>query len=221
MSGNKLKTTLSRAPLAPIIIAAAIVLVIVLLLVYGIFAMLSLRIIDILLCAGGLYLLIRYALRHFDSTLEFIRACRKNGTDSLNRLKKRNLLDHADAEYNNADALRFRPENSGFSPRSFTLRQNMLTPNFIFIMAENVVFTYDDVRRVSFCSRNSTDTPKLAGLSESCTVLQLTFADNSCFDFYVCKGARAAAPTEDIICREIIGIIEQLAPHCEIDLSIR
>lgn len=221
MSRKSLEHTLGRAPLAPVFFVSAAVLITLLLTAYGIFAAVTLRIIDLLICIAGIYFLIKYALRHFGSTLKAVEQSKKNGAESLNRLKSRNLLEQAAEEYNGADALRFRPESSGFSPEKFTLHQNILTPNFIFIMTDNAVFEYGDIRSVGFYRRNAAKLFPIGFAEESITTLTLITTTGERFDFYTCRGALADTPAEDIICGQIVGIIEQLNPECEIDFSIK
>ena len=221
MSANNLKAMLSRPPLAPIMLIVAVIIIIICLLVYGIYAAITLRIIDLLICICGLFFLIQYLLRHFRETLAFTEKCRKNGAESTKMLEFDGLLEQADAEYNSADSLKFRPSSGGISPQSFIQRQNAMTPSFVFIMSENTVLRYSDIKSLSFYRRSSNERLKAAGLDDSCTVLVLTTLSNCSYDFYICKGALAESPTEDIICRQIINITEQLTPDCEIDLSVK
>lgn len=221
MSRNRLEAMLGRAPLAPMIIVSAMAIAAVSLLAYGIFAAISLRIIDLLICIGGLYFIVRYLLQHFRGTLAFTEKCKKNGIESAARLERRGLLDQADTEYNSTDVFRFRQSEGGLSPENFVMRHNALTPSFVFIMSENAVFSYDEIKAVAFYRRGKANRTKFAGLDEDCTVLELTSVNNVGFNLYACKGAFASSPTDDIICRQIIDIIEQLAPDCKIDLSVK
>lgn len=212
---------LGRAPLAPILFTSTAAAAIILLLAYGIYAAITLRIIDLLICAAGIYFLIRYALRHFRSTLDFIRKCRKIGLKSIERLESRGLLEQAEEEYYDANTFRFRPESSGFSPEEFTLRQNALSQNFIFAMKDNAVFEYSDIKTIYFSRKGNNSLLKKAGFSDSCTVLTLTCTGGRSYNFYTCKGAFAQSPTDDIICREIIETIKQKNAECEIKLEVK
>jgi len=221
LSENKLKALLGRAPLGPIIILAALFSAALSLLIYGIYAAITLRIIDLLICGAGIYFLVRYAMRHLSGTLAFIRRSRKTGEKSIKRLEEKGLLEPAAEEYCSADTYRFRPESSGFSPESFTLRQNALSANFIFAMKDNAVFEYSDIETISFNRKGNNSLLKKAGLSDSCTVLTLTCTGGRSYNFYTCKGAFAEAPAEDIICREIIETVTQMNTDCRVEAEIK
>lgn len=211
---------LSRAPLGPMMILSAAFAVTVSLLVYGIYAVITLRIIDLLICAAGIYFLIRYMLGHFRSTLDFTRRSKQNGLKSIERLEGRALIEHAEEEYS-AASFRFRPEVSGLSPEGFTLRCNALSPNFVFALKDNAVFEYSDIKSVGFERRENNSSLGKIRFSDTCTVMTITCTDGSSFDFYTCKGAFAESPTKDIICTNIIDTITQMNAGCRIEYEIK
>lgn len=75
---------------------------------------------------------------------------RSNGIMTYEYLEKKGMLEAAAEEYFGRDRFVCRLKRKGWRPHRYAHRVNVLTPNFIFIMSDNIVLTYDEVKKARF-----------------------------------------------------------------------